>query len=90
MPSGAMQSFAEEDSEQTLGAWIWACGNTEGRKRSTYLLVNLQTVYSKDKPGEDSRDCGWRCFSIGRWGAEDTKTCLFQGCPQAHSKQDVT
>lgn len=90
MPSGAMQSFAEEDSEQTLGALIWACGNTEGRKRSTYIILNLQTVYYKDKPGEDSRDCGWRCVSIGRWEAEDTKTCLFHVCPQAHSKQGVT
>lgn len=44
MPSGAMQSFAEKDSEQTLGSWIWACENTEGKKRSIYLLVNLQFI----------------------------------------------
>ena len=47
-----------------------------------YISTCKSAVYSKDKPGEDSRDCGWRCFSVGRWGAADMKTCLFQVCPK--------
>lgn len=63
-PAEPCKALAEEDSEQTLGGMDLGLWEYRGAGKGVHIYSESgQTVYSKDKPGEDSRDCGWRCFS---------------------------